>query len=145
MIKEFQKEYRWLSNFIPVEIKLLGQIFPSVEHAYQSLKSDDPDWKEYCTLESNPAQIKRESKNVILRKDWDIVKDDIMWECQKQKYSQEPYRQKLIDTKNEQIQEGNYWGDTYWGVDLKTGKGENRLGKMIMKIRGELRGKNDND
>ena len=141
MIKEFQKEYRWLSNFAPVEIRIDGEFYSSVEHAYQSEKSDDPDWKEYCKLETNPTQIKRQSKNVILRKDWDAVKDDIMMDCLEQKYSQEPYRQKLIDTKNEQIQEGNYWGDTYWGVDLKTGKGENRLGKMIMKIRGELRGK----
>jgi ribA/ribD-fused uncharacterized protein len=139
MIKEFQKEYRWLSNFAPVKIKLDSGIYSSVEHAYQSSKSYDSDWKEYCKLETNPSQIKRQSKNVILKKDWDAIKDFIMMECLRQKFDQEPYRQKLIDTKNEQIQEGNYWGDTYWGVDLKTGKGENRLGKMIMKIREELK------
>ena len=32
--------------------------------------------------------------------------------------------------------EGNTWGDTFWGqVD---GKGENKLGKLLMKIRDEL-------
>jgi hypothetical protein len=140
MIKEFQKEYRWLSNFMPVNIILDEEEYSSVEHAYQSAKSDDQDWKQFCILESNPAEVRRQSRNVVLKKDWNIIKDEIMLQLLKQKFSQEPYKHLLLDTKNEQIQEGNYWGDTYWGVDLKTGEGENRLGKMIMKIRQEIKG-----
>jgi len=34
---------------------------------------------------------------------------------------------KLLSTGNCEIQEGNYWGDTFWGVCK--GKGENNLGK----------------
>ena len=140
MIKEFQKEYRWLSNFAPCGVELDGQMYLSVEHAYQSAKSeDDWDWKEFCTLETNPAEIKKQAKLVILRKDWDAVKENIMLDLLRQKFNQEPYRQKLLDTKNEQIQEGNWWGDDYWGMSFKTGKGQNRLGKMIMKIRKELK------
>ena len=139
MIKEFQKEYRWLSNFVPVKIQIEDIFYTSVEHAYQSAKTDDTDWKEYCRLEDNPTIVKRQSKNVILRKDWETVKDLIMMELLRQKYSQEPYRQLLLDTKNEQIQEGNWWGDDYWGIDLRTGKGQNKLGKMIMKIRTEIK------
>ena len=44
-------------------------------------------------------------------------------------------REKLLDTGNAELQEGNNWGDRYWGVDLKTGYGENRLGRIIMKVR----------
>jgi len=140
MIKEFKDEYRWLSNFVPCNIELDGQIYKSVEHAYQSAKSeDDWNWKEFCILEPNPATVRKQSRNIVLRKDWSTVKDFIMLECLKQKYSQEPYKQLLLDTKNEQIQEGNWWGDEYWGVNLKTGKGQNKLGKMIMKIRQEIR------
>jgi predicted NAD-dependent protein-ADP-ribosyltransferase YbiA (DUF1768 family) len=32
--------------------------------------------------------------------------------------------------------EGNWWGDTYWGVC--NGVGENHLGKLLMKIRDYL-------
>jgi hypothetical protein len=35
--------------------------------------------------------------------------------------------------------EGNRWGDQFWGVDLRTGLGENHLGKILMKVRDELR------
>ena len=31
--------------------------------------------------------------------------------------------------------EGNTWHDTFWGVDLKTGEGENHLGKILMALR----------
>lgn len=37
------------------------------------------------------------------------------------------------------IQEGNYWGDTFWGVDLKKREGENNLGKLVMEIREKLK------
>ena len=140
MIKEFKDEYRWLSNFVPAKITLGKRTFASVEHAYQSEKSDDPDWKTYCTLETNPAVVKRQAKNVILRKNWDEMRDHIMIDCLIQKFSQEPYKQLLLDTKNEEIQEGNYWGDDYWGVNLKTGKGQNKLGKIIMRIRNDIKG-----
>ncbi len=39
------------------------------------------------------------------------------------------------------LQEGNYWGDVFGGIDIETGEGKNIFGKLIMKIRDEL--KND--
>ena len=37
------------------------------------------------------------------------------------------------------LEEGNTWHDTFWGVDAKTGEGQNHLGKILMKIREELK------
>jgi predicted NAD-dependent protein-ADP-ribosyltransferase YbiA (DUF1768 family) len=54
------------------------------------------------------------------------------------KFSQEPYRTLLLNTGNILIQEGNRWGDTFWGVDLNTNVGENKLGLLIMQIREQL-------
>lgn len=71
---------------------------------------------------------------------WDEKKLSVMRYCLNQKFNQEPYKSKLLQTDNEFIQEGNTWEDTFWGVCLKTGKGENNLGKMVMDIRNELRG-----
>jgi predicted NAD-dependent protein-ADP-ribosyltransferase YbiA (DUF1768 family) len=62
-----------------------------------------------------------------------------MWECLNQKFRQEPFSTLLLATGDMYIQEGNFWGDTFWGVDLNSKIGENRLGKMRMEIREHLK------
>ncbi len=136
MITEFQGEYRWLSNFAPVEIELDGMTYPSVEHAYMSAKSDQIDWKEFCSDPMNtPGVVKRRSREINIRANWDLIKLFVMERCLIQKFGREPFRTKLIETGDMYIQEGNRWGDKFWGVCLRTGKGDNNLGKLIMKIR----------
>jgi hypothetical protein len=44
----------------------------------------------------------------------------------------------LMATHPAELQEGNWWGDQYWGVSLTTGKGQNRLGEILMEVREEL-------
>src|ERR1035437_8893421 len=137
MITEFKNEYRWLSNFAPVKIILGGIEFPSVEHAYMSEKSDDEEWKKFCSNSSNTAgDVKRKSKTIKLKDNWDLIKLEVMEYCIEQKFNTEPYRTKLLDLpKDEYLQEGNRWNDKFWGVCLKTNKGENHLGKLIMNAR----------
>lgn len=138
MIEKFQGETRWLSNFAPVKIVLDGIEYPSTEHAYMSAKCDDPAWKEFCSTTEKPGDVKRASYKVKLIEGWDDKRLAVMKEVNRQKYSQNPYKRMLIATGNEHLQEGNTWGDKFWGVDLKTGEGENNLGKIIMEIRSEL-------
>ena len=136
MIKEFQGEYRWLSNFAPVSIKGAQYVYPSVEHAYMSAKCDDIRWKELCAYGGLTAgQIKQQSRKVALRADWPVYKLKVMQYALELKYAQEPYLSLLKATGDALIQEGNYWNDKFWGVCLKTNQGENTLGKMIMAIR----------
>jgi ribA/ribD-fused uncharacterized protein len=138
-IKEFQGEFRWLSNFAPVSIVLDGIEYPSVEHAYMSAKSDDPNWKRACSDKRNtPGQIKRMSRNQRLVDQWERIKIHIMRDCLTQKFNQSPYMEKLLSTGDIVLEEGNTWGDEYWGINLKTGKGKNNLGKLIMQIREEI-------
>ena len=50
----------------------------------------------------------------------------------------EDLKQKLLSTGNEYIEEGNWWGDTYWGVCTNkkyNHVGENQLGKILMEVR----------
>ena len=139
MITEFRDEYRWLSNFAPVKITYKGIEYASVEHAYMSAKSDDMEWKSKCADKQITAgQIKRESKDIMLVDNWDEIKVDVMHECLIHKFNQEPFRRKLLATKLEEIQEGNTWNDTFWGVDIKTGEGANMLGLLIMDVRDDL-------
>jgi ribA/ribD-fused uncharacterized protein len=143
MIKEFQGEYRWLSNFAPCKIILNGVEYKSVEHAYISEKSDDPEWKQFCVTTESPGELKKASRSIQLVVNWDTIKVDVMKTCIDQKFNQSPYKQKLIGTGNEHIQEGNMWGDTFWGVSLKTGKGQNVLGTLLMEKRRNLTNASD--
>lgn len=140
MILSFRGEYNWLSNFSDVKITLGGIEYKSVEHAYMSAKSDSMEWKSFCSNFTNTAgKVKRESHKISLVPYWHLIKVDVMVECLKQKYSQEPFKTRLLNTKNEHIQEGNNHNDRFWGVDLKTNIGDNTLGILIMEIRENLK------
>ena len=140
MIKEFKDNYRWLSNFYPCKIVWYGKMFLSVENAYQASKCDDKRWIEFCQT-FPPGIVKTATKELNYDKnDWDKRKLKIMEICLSQKFNQEPFKSMLLITGNEELQEGNNWGDEFWGVNLKTGKGKNHLGKLIMLIRDQLNG-----
>lgn len=137
MINSFRGQYNWLSNMYKCQVLYNGSIFESVENAYMYAKNtEDNNWLNFC-LKNPPNVCKKESKNIIIRKDWEDIKLEIMYQLLIQKFTQEPFRTKLLNTGNENIQEGNYWNDTFWGVDLKQNPnvGENNLGRLIMYIR----------
>lgn len=140
MIRHFADRYRWLSNFAEVTVVFDGLIFPSVEHAYVSAKCDDPKFKMECSQGNFTAgQIKRKGRKVALTPRWnEKMKIYVMTHLLIQKFHKEPYRTYLINTGEQHIQEGNTWGDTFWGVELHSGNGCNHLGKIIMEIRNEL-------
>ena len=141
MIEHFKSdEHKWLSNMHPCKIILDGIEYSSVEHAYVSAKSTDPEWKKFCTMESNPRIIKQQGSKLELPANWNELKISVMKICLDQKFNQEPYRELLIQTGTEYIQEGNWWNDTFWGVDLKSNPpvGKNMLGKLIMEKRSSL-------
>lgn len=134
MIKEFQGEHRWLSNFAPCTVILDGVEYGSVENAYQAAKTlTHSERLKFKGI--TPGHAKRLSKNITVRDDWNQVKLNIMYSLLVQKYANPPYKNLLIETGYIRIEEGNMWNDTFWGVCLKTGKGKNNLGKMIMEIR----------
>ena len=134
MISSFRDEYFFLSNFYPVEIKLDGIVYPNAETAFQAQKTLDVEERRKFSMLKNPVQAKRLGRKVKLRDDWKEVKLDIMTEIVSQKFLQHPHLiEMLLQTGDEELVEGNKWGDRFWGVCK--GKGENHLGKILMKIR----------
>lgn len=134
MISSFRDEYFFLSNFYPVEIKLDGIVYPNAETAFQAQKTLDVEERRKFSMLKNPVQAKRLGRKVKLRDDWEEVKLDIMTEIVSQKFLQHPHLiEMLLQTGDEELIEGNKWGDRFWGVCK--GKGENNLGKILMKIR----------
>lgn len=140
-IKEFKGEYSWLSNFESVLLQEDMIFYPSVENAYQAAKTNVFNEKQKLSQVS-AGQAKRMGREITIRPDWDKVKIAVMKDLVKKKFSYSPeLRLKLINTAGH-IQEGNYWNDRFWGVDLKTGEGENNLGKIIMQTRDALKSQN---
>ena len=137
-ITSFRGDYGFLSNMHSVPVKWDGRIYQNSEAAFQSAKSMEPEERNtFCSL--NGVTAKRQGKKVLLRKDWEDVKDGIMEEVVRAKFTQNPeLAKKLVATGDAQLMEGNNWHDTYWGVDSRTLEGENHLGVILMKIRAEL-------
>lgn len=136
MIKQFQGEYRWLSNFVTAPVFYQGDYYFSVEHAYQAAKNSDPNWRKFCKETISPGIVKQESKYIQPNCCWEpMFKISVMRELIQQKFSQEPFRSLLLSTGDVEIQEGNWWRDKFWGVCLRTGIGKNNLGKVIMDFR----------
>ena len=139
MIKRFTGLYAFLSNFYSCNVVVDGILYPSVEHAYQAHKSDDIEWQRICQDRTiRASDIRRMSQSVKPVPDWNIIKLDVMRKCLRAKFSKEPLKTMLLDTGLRELQEGNWWGDKYWGVDLDTGVGQNHLGKLLMEVRDEL-------
>ncbi|MBQ3395347.1 MAG: NADAR family protein [Synergistaceae bacterium] len=137
-ITEFENEYEFLSNFYEVSIEYDGLTYGSSEAAFQAQKCMTNE-ERLAFTKYNPDESKIAGKRVKLRSDWEDVKIRIMEEILRAKFTQhEDIAQKLINTGERILIEGNDLGDVFWGIDTATGEGENHLGKILMKIRGEL-------
>jgi N-glycosidase YbiA len=132
-VKGFFGQYRFLSNFATVKIRYAGLLFPTVEHAYVAAKTLDPQKHRYVAAIEFPGEAKQYGKRIELRPNWDVIKFYFMRDFLIQKFIQEPYQTKLLNTGNAHLEETNYWGDTVWGVC--NGVGENNLGKLLMRVR----------
>jgi ribA/ribD-fused uncharacterized protein len=135
-IESFSGNCRWLSNFAPVRVFLDGIEYQSVEHAYQAAKTLISSERE-SIRKLSAGQAKREGRKITMRPDWEAVKELVMLDLTRQKYQDPMYKKLLLSTNELEIEEGNVWGDTYWGVCR--GIGANRLGKILMKVRQEIR------
>lgn len=139
IIKEFKGKYNFLSNFYPAKIVIDGLEFATTEHYFQSMKFLDPEIQKKIRNTPTPSLAKKLSKRYKKREDWYGISLEVMEKALKAKFSIPKLRRMLLATDDMYLQEGNRWNDTFWGVDLNTGNGENHLGRLLMKIRAELK------
>lgn len=137
-IREFIDAYAFLSNFYHSPVKYRNLIYLNAEAAFQAQKeSCEKDKEQYTRM--NPAQAKLVGRNCNLREDWEEIKEQTMYEIVKAKFTQnKALARLLLDTGDAYLEEGNWWHDTTWGVC--NGVGENKLGKILMRVREELDG-----
>lgn len=139
-ILEFRKGYQWLSNFWPSPVLFEGHAYPTVEHAYQAAKTTYEDERAKIRGARLPSIARAHGRRATMRPNWADLKIPIMLDLLRQKFSRKPLRTYLLSTGDVKIEEGNWWGDRFWGVaPAGSGEGENHLGKLIMQVREELR------
>jgi ribA/ribD-fused uncharacterized protein len=137
-IGSFRGEYQFLSNFYGTFIQMDHRWWPSVEHAYQGAKTLDFRDQEEIRAALTPGKAKRLGQDVFLRPDWEQDKLEVMYKLLWRKFVDPTLRGWLLATGDAWLEEGNSWGDTYWGVC--NGQGSNWLGILLMLVRGEIRG-----
>jgi ribA/ribD-fused uncharacterized protein len=128
----------FLSNFYPAEVRFEGLVYQTAENAFQAAKTLDPFQREWF-MHVPPGAAKREGQRLHLRPMWDEVKLQVMETILRDKFSDPGLAEQLLATGTRKLIEGNTWGDEFWGVDLRTKQGKNHLGRLLMKIRKELR------
>lgn len=140
MIREFQGEFRFLSNFWPARVHLDGIVYRSVEHAYQAAKTQDEQLRAKIRNMS-PGQAKRFARGFAARPDWSVLKLSVMLSLVREKFACDlVLRAKLLETYRKKLQEGNLWHDRFWGICLcpQHGDGQNHLGRILEQVRAEL-------
>ena len=140
--------YAFLSNFYEAEVRLWGQTFPTTEHAFAWMKpvKDDPIRAEIRTA-PGPGAAKSLGRLCDLRPEWEEIKFRVMQAVVQAKFDQHPdLARSLMDTGDAYLQEGTYWDDRVWGVDLLSSpldwerrEGLNWLGTILMAERARLR------
>lgn len=132
--------YGEFSNFSPHPIHLNGRVWPTSEHYFQAQKFAGTEHEEEIRLAKSPMIAARmgRSRQRPLRADWGSVKDDIMREALEAKFTQHrALRSMLLKTQDAELIEHTK-NDSYWG-DGGDGSGKNRLGQLLMELRGRLR------
>lgn len=138
VIASFSGDFAFLSNFyvLPRSITYQGISYPTVEHGYQAAKTLDKDERLRISLLPTAAKSKYAGRKIEIREDWEKVKLKIMRILVRKKFEIPELRALLLATGEAHLIEGNWWGDTYWGVC--NGVGHNHLGKILMKVREQI-------
>jgi len=137
-IDRFDEENSFLSNFFLTDIQYGEKIYKSSEHLFQVLKATNEVDRELIRKATTPGRAKRLGRRIKCREDWDKVKDAAMVIVLTLKFTQNSeLKEKLLATEEKLLIEGNNWGDKYWGQ--VNGVGKNKLGRILMSLRGAIR------
>lgn len=143
-VEEFKGRKRFYSNFweTPVYDKWDGITYPTSEHFYVAMKcttADEVSKRKSIAIIDTPGNVKSFGRKLSPVYGWNDRKVHEMRRIVYQKFFQnEELKDKLLASGRDYIQEGNTWNDTFWGVNLKTGEGQNYLGRILMEVRAIL-------
>ena len=135
VINSFKGEYDFLSNRFPCRVLWEGLEYRSAEAAFQASKcQDEKERRVYASCSTDKAILKGKDQTPYLG--WEEDQLGIMESILRAKFEMNPsLMQRLVDTGNCVLLNGNNKQETFWGIDLYSWIGENHLGRIIMNIR----------
>ncbi|MFT5849250.1 MAG: ribA/ribD-fused uncharacterized protein [Patiriisocius sp.] len=137
-INFIENRFHYLSPFSAHEVVLAGVVYKTAEHAYQALRMK-AEHRDRITVTTSPLAAWREAQHckkeglVDPRHD----KDDLMEEIFRAKLDQHQDIEDVLRESGDRELRKVYDTDYYWGTGAD-GSGENMMGKLWMKLRGEL-------
>ena len=147
VIDRFEGPHAFLSNFYPCPLvnpfaEAGAPVYPTLEHAFQAAKTNDPIERAQVRSAPTPGAAKRMGRRVTLRADWESSRVGVMRALLWAKFRAEPLLSMLRATGETSLIEGNSWHDQIWGqcyCDTHTDiPGQNLLGQLLMELRGRL-------
>lgn len=134
-----EQKYSKFSNFSKTPMVIDGKLWDTVEHYFQAMKTEDETLREKIRKSPNPKEAKKLGRKLTLRQDWEQIRYLIMLKALRVKFSTEPLKSLLLDTKDALIYEDSPY-DVIWGTGVRggVGTGKNLLGKAIMQVRDEM-------
>ena len=142
------KFYNWdepyyeFTNFYRAPVLIDGKKWPTTEHYFQAQKFVGTPYVEVIRqlpTAREAFQCSRDPKvSCWRRSDWDTMKDGIMLKALRCKFAQhQNLREKLWKTGKRELIE-HTTNDSYWADGGGEGKGQNRLGRLLMKVREDI-------
>lgn len=132
--------YGCFSNFSRHSFEVNGKQYKTSEHYFQSKKFEGTSHEDdviNAPTAMECAKIGRD-RNRPLRNDWEQIKDDIMREAIRFKFTNhEDIKEILLSTGEDELVEDSPI-DYYWGIGAD-GTGKNMLGKLLMELRTDLK------
>ena len=127
-----------LSNFSPPGVELKGVYWPTVEHFFQAQKFVEPEIQERIRQAATPkeARLLGQSRAFKLRPEWDAIREEVMLNGLRIKFSNPAARELLLSTGCRMLVESSPF-DYFWAAG-QDGSGQNRLGHLLMQIRAEV-------
>ena len=133
-------DYGFMSNFAPYPFSDGSKICPTSEHYFQAQKFLVPEIQEKIRQIASPMDAALEGRNRQnpLRPDWEEIKDKVMLQALRMKFSQHPEIAKELLSTGEAIIIEHTRNDAYW-ADSGDGSGKNKLGLLLIQVREELK------
>lgn len=148
----FEGEHEFMSNFYPSPVRPVplrgfadpeGMTVPTVEHAFQAAKTEDPGWRTRILYAITPGEAKMLGRRAPLKPTWEADKYAVMRGLLADKFADEGLKALLLATGDAVLLEGNTWNDDIWGVvprpswkATRVWDGHNWLGRLLMERRG---------
>lgn len=140
-INFIEQIWHYLSPFSAHEIKLWGHEFPTVEHAYHWARFKPGPAQAAILAAPSPEACLHISRDLRQTQLQEVLtnfdKDAVMEEIFRAKLAQHPHLVEVLKLTGQRALLKEIGDDEYWGVG-HDGSGQNKMGKLWMKLRAEL-------